>query len=65
MRNPSIIIGLIMLALLVAVALAGPTLVSQLIFPGERPGLCAEATGPINWIRSNTPSAPTATGATG
>ena len=36
MRSPSIIIGLIMLALIVLVALAGPAVVSQLLFPGER-----------------------------
>jgi len=39
MRNPSIIIGLIMLALIVLLALAGPAVVQQLLFPGERPGM--------------------------
>jgi len=39
MRNPSIIIGSVMLAIIVLVALVGPPLLSQLHFPGERPGM--------------------------
>lgn len=39
MRNRSIIIGFIMLALMIIVALAGPYVVDQLLFPGERPGM--------------------------
>ncbi len=37
MRNSRIIVGGIMLALIAVVALAGPSLLNQILFPGERP----------------------------
>ena len=37
MRNTSIVAGTIMLILIVMVALAGPSLLDSLLFPGERP----------------------------
>lgn len=37
MRNTSIVAGTIMLVLIAIVALAGPSVVNSLIFPGERP----------------------------
>ncbi len=37
MRNTSIVVGIFMLILIVIVALAGPSVVNSLIFPGERP----------------------------
>ena len=39
MRNPRIIAGIIMLVIMLVVALAGPSLVNQALFPGERPAM--------------------------
>ena len=65
MRNPSIIIGLIMLALIVLVALGRSRGRQSSCSSPASVRACAAATAPTNWIRHNTQSAPTAMAATG